>query len=112
MLKSFEVKSYESRVGRSVVGNYIAAIYCYGNKNELVSIYFHKTDDPNVEPYDNEVNINNMRATVFVPYYQYPIFIDLLRNESPIYALLDSDRPQYINISTGAEPVGDNDLRI
>jgi hypothetical protein len=37
-----------------------------------------------------------------------PAYIDLLRNEGPVYAQIDSGMPHHLNLlKTGAEPVAD-----
>jgi len=36
-------------------------------------------------------------------------WIDLLRNEKPIYAFFDADNPQWSRISTLSEPVGEEE---
>ena len=45
-------------------------------------------------------------ARIVVPWDQFPVYLDVLRNEKPIYAYLNSDRPISNRIYTGEEPIG------
>jgi hypothetical protein len=36
-------------------------------------------------------------------------YVDLVRNEKPVYAYLNSDKPQWNSISTSNEPVGEEE---
>jgi hypothetical protein len=43
------------------------------------------------------------------PFSQFSAYIDILRNEAPIYMSLDAARPERHDISTAFEPVGEGD---
>jgi hypothetical protein len=36
-------------------------------------------------------------------------WIDLLRNETPLYGYINTDHPEWTNISTSTEPVGEQE---
>ena len=48
-------------------------------------------------------------CVVFLPTDAMPPFVDMLRNEKPIYAYLNSDRPIANRVYTGQEPVGEEE---
>ena len=48
-------------------------------------------------------------GAVFLPFDQMPPYVDLVRNERPIYAYMNSDRAEWNNISSGREPVGEEE---
>jgi hypothetical protein len=37
-------------------------------------------------------------------------FVDMLRNEKPVYGHLRGDRPEWTSVTTGKEPVGEGEL--
>ncbi|MEL6269975.1 MAG: hypothetical protein AAFV33_17315 [Chloroflexota bacterium] len=49
------------------------------------------------------------KGFMFVPYTDMHNFVDLLRNEKPIYAHLRGDRPEWTSITTTKEPVGEGE---
>jgi hypothetical protein len=44
-----------------------------------------------------------------VPYDLYPTYVDLLRNEKPLKIYLNSDKPEWNQLLTGDEPVGEGE---
>lgn len=49
------------------------------------------------------------KGYMFVPFEDLHVFIDLLRNEKPIYAHLRGDKPEWTSITTTKEPVGEGE---
>ena len=49
------------------------------------------------------------KGFMFVPYADMPNFVDVLRNEKPIYAHLRGDRPEWTSVTTTKEPVGEGE---
>jgi hypothetical protein len=49
------------------------------------------------------------KGFMFVPFTDLPVFVDLLRNEKPIYAHLRGDKPEWTSITTTKEPVGEGE---
>jgi hypothetical protein len=49
------------------------------------------------------------KGYMFVPYEDLPMFIDILRNEKPIYAHLRGDKPEWTSVTTTKEPVGEGE---
>jgi hypothetical protein len=47
------------------------------------------------------------RGVIYLPFKDMPPFVDMLRNEKPIYAYLNSERPEWNQLNTSAEPVGE-----
>ncbi len=50
------------------------------------------------------------RGAIFVPRWQFTWFLDLVRNETPVYCYLNSDTPKWNSLYTGQEPVGEQEL--
>ena len=45
----------------------------------------------------------------FLPESHYSRYIDLLRNEKPVFAYLNSEYPDINRLYTGTEPVGEEE---
>lgn len=54
-------------------------------------------------------NAEEKKGFMFVPFADLPVFVDLLRNEKPIYAHLRGDKPEWTSITTTKEPVGEGE---
>jgi len=80
-------------------------VACYGGDHRFIA-YFLTEDSP--VP-DSVYVVNNRVGAIFLPFNEMEPFVDLLRNEKPIYAYLNSDRPEWNNISTALEPVGEEE---
>ena len=52
----------------------------------------------------------NEVGAIFLPFREMAPFVDLLRNEKPIYAYLNSDPPQWNSLETRQEPVGEEEF--
>jgi hypothetical protein len=108
---SFEVESYKVTVSYELSGGgggpksrgYVA---CYGGDGHRFVIYFAAPGSATAPPrYFPETKFGSIN----VPVDEMAHYVDLLRNEKPIYARLNSDNPQWNSISTSREPVGEEE---
>ena len=111
-VRSFEVTTYDIRLARRLdthaeghLVRYNASITCRGSDHMLI-IYF--LDENSYIP-NNAFYPNQKRGTSYLPRVQYQSYIDVLRNEKPIYCFLNSSYPLQNGLYTGAEPVGENE---
>lgn len=112
----FEVKEYDIQIGREASVNiggrevkFPAHIVCRGKlsgKEYYVTIYCVHDGSPMP---DNIVREEGRNGLIFVPKWQYEWFVDLLRNESPVYCYLFPPRPNLSCLSTSREPVGEGE---
>ncbi len=80
-------------------------VRCLGDEYTL-DVYCLMDDSVYPDPvFDAEAK----KGYMFVPYTDLPVFVDLLRNEKPIYAHLRGDRPEWTSITTTKEPVGEGE---
>jgi hypothetical protein len=107
----FPVENYEIILGHGNTatwgGKLIKArgiVSCYGPNNLRFLAYF-LTDDSPVPP-PTYIEANKVGA-IFLPFKEMPPFIDLVRNEKPLYAYLNTDHPEWNSIRTTKEPVGE-----
>ena len=109
MHRTFEIKTYEvhlARVIKSLTGSATAVIVCKGGAGERFDLYFSVTSStvPN-----NTSDLQMPFGTSWLTPEQYARYLDLLRNESPVYATI-SENPEHNTVTTGAEPVGSGEL--
>ena len=108
---TYQVQSYslklsrEMTIGGGAVKFYAQAV-CNGAGGERFVAFFLR-DDSNPQP--NIYNPGAKWATVYLPAEQYPWYVDMLRNEKPVYAYMNSDRPSANRLYTGNEPVGEDE---
>ena len=51
----------------------------------------------------------NKVGAIFIPFVELHNYVDLVRNEKPIYAYLNSVSPNWNSLRTSAEPVGEQE---
>ncbi|MEE8354321.1 MAG: hypothetical protein V3S09_00705 [Candidatus Bathyarchaeia archaeon] len=110
--KRFLVSHYQIKLGHGMNatwnGKKIDArgvVACHGEGNRFIA-YFLTDQSPVPDPVYNPSN--NVGA-IFLPFKECAPFIDLLRNEKPVYAYLNSAKPQWNSISTSMEPIGEEE---
>lgn len=109
--KTFEVESYRVYLARQMTigagaAKFYANIVCHSSEGDTFSIYFLRPDSDAI---DNIYNPSAKWATSYLPAEQFGWYLDLLRNEKPVYAYLNSDRPIANRLYTGREPVGEEE---
>jgi hypothetical protein len=52
----------------------------------------------------------NKKGYMFLPISDMLAFVDILRNEKPIYGHLRTDRPDWTSVTTTQEPVGEGEI--
>lgn len=111
--QAFEITSYEVKVAREMGGTaqgvsakFPAYILCKGKEHQVVIYALHDSspvpDNTFLPPYKH--------GTIFVPRWQYDWFLDMLRNEKPVYCYLNSNTPKSNSLYTGKEPVGEQEI--
>jgi len=112
VIKRFIVNTYSIKLGHGLTatwsGTKIKArgiVACYGADHRFIAYFL--TDDSLVP---NPVYIvTNRVGAIFLPFKEMGPFVDLVRNEKPIYAYLNSVKPHWNNISTSREPIGEEE---
>ena len=85
----------------------VGIIGCYGKGYQLI-INFVQEGIALPKPVYNE---EKKTGTIFVQSSMFANYLDLLRNEKPIFAYCNGDRPEWSNISSTNEPVGEGERR-
>jgi len=116
--KKFQITSYLASRRRASPGGtmnikgqtttvpYDAAIICYGVDGYSVRIYFIPSE---YNLPDNKTDLNSKVGWIFLPKEDYPLILDLLRNEKPIYGRIFETIPLANRIATGAEVIGEEE---
>lgn len=82
-------------------------VACHGLGNQSLIIYGLHPSSP--VPPAPVYNVPAKSGAIFVPFSDLPSYVDIVRNEKPIYARLDSDHPEWMCLSTSREPVGEGE---
>ncbi|MCY4146821.1 MAG: hypothetical protein OXE95_01435 [Chloroflexi bacterium] len=77
-----------------------------GQQEYRLDVYFLAPKSPMPAP---QVDIANRRGAIFMEISDIHAFVDILRNEKPIFGHLRGDHPQWTSITTANEPVGTGD---
>ena len=109
--KTFQVQSYKIKLGDTLTTGggarkFPAVVTCYGADGHRCALYFYHEEDPIYPPHYNP---QHKFGTIQLRFKNIMPYIDLLRNEKPVYAYLNSDKPGWNNISTSKEPVGEEE---
>lgn len=122
VVKSYQVKKYQVHFYRQVTMNWFgvdAKIVCivelyeneagtWGDGDYLCRVYF-VTEDSEVPVAFHQPE--NYAGGLFLPVSELGPFIDVLRNEKPVSVYLNSDHPEYSEIFTWLETVGEEERR-
>lgn len=110
--KIFEVQNYKVGLGHAMSatrgGISIKArgyVTCYGDGYRLI-VYGLTDDSPIPDPM---FVVQNRVGALFLPFDELAGFVDMVRNEKPVYAYLNSDKPEWISLRTSSEPVGEEE---
>jgi hypothetical protein len=72
----------------------------------VMDVMFLAPDSPFPEPIFEP---DNKKGYMFLPIADLSGFVDILRNEAPIYGHLRGDRPEWTSVTTNQEPVGEGE---
>ncbi|MFW5748322.1 MAG: hypothetical protein ACOCYT_01780 [Chloroflexota bacterium] len=108
----FEVKSYmvifrqeEIREFDGTSVTIRTMVRCTGDEYTM-DVIFYAPGSPYPAPV---IDLDNKKGYMFMPMSDLPAFVDILRNEKPVYAHLRSDRREWTSITTTQEPVGEGE---
>jgi hypothetical protein len=111
-IKRFTVERYEVKLGHALTATWSGIgikargiVACRGQDHRFIA-YFLTDESPVPDPV---YVIPNKVGAIFLPFDEMGPFVDLVRNEKPIYAYLNSDKPEWNSLSTGQEPVGEEE---
>jgi hypothetical protein len=112
LAKVFEIKEYmviwrqlEEQDFQGQTIRVRALVRCTGGDYGM-DVYFLDKESPFPDPY---YNIEQKKGYMFLNIHDLSAFVDILRNERPIYGHLRGDRPEWMSITTGKEPVGEGE---
>ena len=113
MSPQFEVGGYTIKLGRRLstrAGDQVVAatgfIAFLGEDFMSMNVYFVEDESPLPDPIlSRDGNV----ATLFLRSHLMPVWIDVLRNEKPIFGVIDTTQPGASHITTRNEPVGEEE---
>ncbi len=108
----FEVKQYmiiwrqmEMRDFDGVDAKIRAIVRCTGTEYKM-DVFFLTEDSPFPQP---AYFPDEKKGYMFMPVGDILAFVDMLRNEKPIFAHLRGDRPEWTSVTTSNEAVGEGE---
>ena len=111
--KTFEIKTYRVALGDRLEGtaqglsiNFRGYIVCRGDDGYHLVFYFLNPNSPVPNPSYLEPN---KRGVVYLPFDQMHQYVDLLRNEKPMYGYMNSTKPHWNSMRTTNEPIGEGE---
>ncbi len=117
----FEIKQYmviwrqvEVRDFGGVAVQIRGIVRCSGSEpksgeNYSIDVIFFAPDSP--YPAQPIFEVENKKGYLFMPISDIAAFVDIMRNEAPIYGHLRTDRPDWMSITTSQEPVGEGEFQ-
>lgn len=80
-------------------------VRCLGDE-AMLDVYFLEEGSVFPQPL---IDLEAHKGTIFLPFRDISVVVDLLRNEKPLYAHLRKDRLAWTSITTNREPVGEGE---
>lgn len=115
----FEIKHYQiswRQLERRAVGGQTALvraqIKCTGIEPQTrteytLDVVFLAPDSPVPPP---SFNASEHKGAMYMPIADIHAFVDMLRNEKPIFGHLYDDKPDWVSVTTTKEPVGSAEI--
>lgn len=111
--KVFEIKKYmviwrqlEIREFEGQQVKIRGMVRCTGDEYGM-DVVFVSEDSPYPDPIFDE---EQKKGYMFMPIADIHAFVDVLRNEKPIFGHLRGDRPEWTSVTTSEEPVGEGEV--
>ena len=112
--ESFRVNKYILKVGNKMKSTWggveIQAqgiLACYGEHPQRLIVYGLHPDSP--VPPSAFCNMSVQLGAIFVPFSVFHAYVDVVRNEKPVYARITPDDPDAMDLGTDMEPVGEGE---
>jgi hypothetical protein len=109
----FEIKHYmviwrqmEIREFEGVEVSIRGIVRCTGDEYSMDVVFFA----PGSSYPDPVFDAENKKGYMFMPIEDIAAFVDILRNEKPIFGHLRADRPDWTSVTTTQEPVGEGEI--
>nr|TFG55318.1 MAG: hypothetical protein E4H34_00725 [Hyphomicrobiales bacterium] len=80
---------------------------CYGEHPQQLIIYGLHPNSP--VPPSPVCNWSVRLGAIFVPFADFPAYVDIVRNEKPVYARVTSDDPDAMDLGTDMEQIGEGE---
>lgn len=84
----------------------VGIVSCHGPDNQRIVVYFLHEESQVPNP---AVTGRGKWGNIFLPKELLPVWIDMLRNEKPLFGYINTEVPKLTNVSTGKEPAGEEE---
>jgi len=113
-IRKFKINSYKIKLGGRISAtfgvtplNAYGIISCIGSADQRVIAYFLQDDSLVPSP---AVTGEGKCGNIFLPKEMMAVWIDMLRNEKPLYGYINTEIPKLTTVSSSNEPVGEEEL--
>ena len=110
----FDIKNYmvifrqsEKRTYGDIEVDIRAIVRCTGDEYAMDVLFYAEGSDFPEHPI---IELDKKKGFMFLPISDMTGFVDVLRNEKPIYGHLRGDRPEWTSVTTTQEPVGEGEI--
>lgn len=111
-IRTFAITSYSITLGDKMTATFSVPIKargvvsCMGADNQRVVAYFLSDDSQIPTP---TTTIGGKWGPIFLPDKLMAAWVDMVRNEKPLFGYINTDQPSWTNVSTTSEPVGEGE---
>ncbi|MBN1355673.1 hypothetical protein JXA40_05305 [bacterium] len=108
---TFEIVNYQIQLGYEIKGaggsdKSRGCLACFGESRYKFFIYFSPPGSPLEPP---RFSPDSKYGSINVDINEMANYVDLVRNEKPVYASLDSINPELNKLMTSLEPIGEGE---
>ena len=112
-IRIFEITGYKIKLGYRMSATFgvttlkaLGIISLMGTDKQRINVYFLHDDSQVPNP---AITNRGKWGNIFLPKEMMPIWLDMVRNEKPLYGHINTEVPKLTNISTSEEPVGEEE---
>jgi len=112
-IRIFEISTYKIKLGYRMSATFgvttlkaLGIISCIGPENQRINIYFLHDDSQVPNP---AISNKGKWGNIFLQKEMMPVWINLVRNEKPLFGYINTEVPKLTNVSTSQESIGEEE---
>jgi hypothetical protein len=112
-IRIFEISTYKIKLGYRMSATFgvttlkaLGIISCIGPDNQRINIYFLHDDSQVPNP---AISNKGKWGNIYLQKEMMPVWMELVRNEKPLFGYINTEVPKLTNVSTSQEPVGEEE---
>lgn len=85
----------------------LSGVEAKSGESYIMDVMFLTPDSAFPQP---TFEIEQKKGYMFMPISDIAAFVDILRNEKPIFGHLRADKPEWTSVTTGQEDIGEGEI--